>query len=342
MKGIVFPGDNGVEIRQFPDPVPGPDEVVVKMRASGMCGTDLHQMHAPRREDGTVFIAGHEPCGEVVAVGSAVTSAEARIGDRVMVHHYDGCRSCRYCRAGWTQLCPNAKVVFGGPNGHGGHAEFMKVPAHTLIRMPDALSFKAGAAISCGFGTGYGAVKRVELSGDDTVAVFGQGPVGQSVTILAKAFGARVIAVDVSDSRLQSARDFGADHTINSMSEDPVAAIRALTTDSEGADKSIECSGNETARLQSIQAIHRFGTACMVGAYGNVAFPVQEVIQMRKSVVGSITFSKGQMRDCANYVVERGLDIEKLFTNEFRLDQAGEAYDLFDQKKIGKGVFLFD
>lgn len=342
MRGIVILGEGNLEIRDFPDLTPGPDEVVLRMKASGICGTDLHHLHGPLRGEGEIFIEGHEPCGVVEAVGSAVSPAEAKPGDRVMVHHYDGCRNCRYCRTGWTQLCPNAKVIFGGPNGQGGHADYMKVPAHTLIKMPDKLTFKGGAAISCGFGTGFGAVKRAEITGDDTVAVFGQGPVGLSVTMLAKAFGARVIATDISEDRLKAAREYGADVTINPMEQDPVATIRALTTDSEGADKSIECSGNETARLQAIQSIKRFGSACMVGAYGNISFPINEVIQMRKSVIGSITFSKNQMEDCANYVVERGLSIDTLFTHEFRLDQAREAYDLFDQKKIGKGVFIFD
>lgn len=341
MKGVVILGEGALEVRDFADPAPGPDEVVLRMKASGICGTDLHHLHGPRRAQDAIFIEGHEPCGQVELVGSAVTAFKP--GDRVMVHHYDGCRTCRYCQNGWTQLCPNAKVIFGGPNGHGGHADFMKVPAHTLVPMPDELSFKGGAAISCGFGTGFGAIKRVGLTGDETVAIFGQGPVGLSATWIAKQFGARVIALDVNDDRLASAKVYGADFVINSGREDAVAAIRALTNEGEGAHKAIECSGNETARLQALQSIRRFGTACMVGAYGNMPnFPINEVIQNRKNLVGSITFSKTQMKDCADYVVERGMDPGQLFTHEFRIDQAREAYDLFDQKKIGKGVFVFE
>lgn len=342
MRGIVVLGEGELEIRDFADPVPGSDEVVLRMKASGMCGTDLHHLHGPRRSEDQIFIEGHEPCGVVAAVGTAVLPAEAKVGDRVMVHHYDGCRTCRYCRSGWTQLCAKAKVIFGGPNGHGGHADYMKVPAHTLIKLPDALSFKAGAAISCGFGTAYGAIKRVELAGDDTVAIFGQGPVGLSATLLAKEFGARVIALDIDESRLEAARDYGADHAINPAIEDAVTAIRAVTADGEGADRSIECSGNETARRQAVEGIRRFGRACMVGAYGNLSVPIHQIIQLRKDVIGSLTCSKTQMEDCANFVMERGIDTDRLFTNEFRLDQAREAYELFDQRKIGKGVFVFD
>ena len=148
MQAIVFLGEGKLDIREYPDPLPGPDEVVIRMKASGMCGSDLHHLHGPLRTGSQLVIEGHEPCGVVETVGDAVRPSEAKPGDRVMVHHYDGCRTCRDCRAGWTQYCRHARTVFGGLDGHGGHADFMKIPAHTLIKLPDSLSFKTGAAIS--------------------------------------------------------------------------------------------------------------------------------------------------------------------------------------------------
>lgn len=342
MKAVVFQGEGRLEIRDYPDPVPGPDEVVIRIKASGMCGSDLHHLHGPVRTGSELVIEGHEPCGVVELVGDAVRPSEAKVGDRVMVHHYDGCRTCQYCRSGWTQYCPNARIVYGGLNGDGGHADFMKVPAHTLIKLPDSLSFKTGAAISCGTGTAYAAIKRVELSADETVAVFGQGPVGLSVTMLAKAFGARVIAVDVEPSRLEMAKQLGADHVVDSREQDPVEAIRELTLRGEGADKSIECSAIPAVRRQAIQAVRPWGTACMVGVFGKIDLDSEELIHRHKTVLGSLTFSKNQQEDCAQFVAERGLDVESLFTNEFRLAEAVKAYELFDQRKIGKGVFIFD
>nr|WTB09030.1 zinc-binding dehydrogenase [Streptomyces antimycoticus] len=341
MRAVVFLGEGKLDLREVPDPVPGPDEVVIRVKASGMCGSDLHHLHGPRRTGAELVIEGHEPCGVVELVGDAVRPSEAKVGDRVMVHHYDGCRTCRYCRSGWTQYCPNARTVYGGLNGDGGHADFMKVPAHTLIRLPDELSFKTGAAISCGTGTAFGAIKRVGLSADETVAVFGQGPVGLSVTLLAKAFGARVIAVDVEPSRLEMAKKFGADHVIDAREQDSVVAVRALTRDG-GADKSIECSANATVRRQAVQALRQWGTACMVGVFGTIELDSEELIQLQKTVVGSLTFSKNLQEECALFVAERGLDVESLFTDEFRLDEAERAYELFDRREIGKGVFVFD
>ena len=114
MKAVVFLGEGRLEIREYPDPMPGPDEVVIRMKASGMCGSDLHHLHGPLRTGSELVIEGHEPCGVVELVGDAVRPSEAKVGDRVMVHHYDGCRTCQYCRSGWTQYCPNARTSTAG------------------------------------------------------------------------------------------------------------------------------------------------------------------------------------------------------------------------------------
>ena len=337
MKAVVFLGENKIELRDYPDPTPGPDDVIVRIQASGMCGSDLYHLHEPKRREDQIVIEGHEPCGVVEAVGSAVRPSEARVGDRVMVHHYDGCRICEHCRSGWTQFCEDGKVVYGGHNGNGGHAEFMKVPAHTLIKLDASLSFKAGAAIACGSGTAYAALKRISLTGDDTVAVFGQGPVGLSATLFAKAMGARVIALDVGEERLAMAKSFGADVLINPMKDDPVKAIRDVTRGGFGADKAVECSSNPTARAQAVQCTHTWGMTCLVGVLGDIKLQANDIILKNRAILGSLTFSKNLQAACADFVVERGINVDALFTHEFRLNQAAEAYALFDQKKIGKG-----
>lgn len=342
MKAVVFLGEGKIEIRDYPDPQPGPDEVVIRMKASGMCGSDLHHLHEPRRSEDRIVIEGHEPCGVVEAVGSAVRPQDARAGDRVMVHHYDGCRKCEHCRSGWTQLCDEGPIVYGGLNGNGAHADFMKVPAHSLIKLHDDMSFKSGAAVACGSGTAYAAIKRIDLAGDETVAVWGQGPVGLSVTMFAKAMGARVIALDVGTERLEMARKFGADILINPTTDDPIKAIRDVTRAGMGADKAIECSAHVTARTQAIQSTRTWGITCMIGFGGDIHFQSSDIILKNRSVVGALTFSKNLQADCADFVMERKIDVDALFTHEFRLEQAEEAYRLFDQKKIGKGVFLFD
>ena len=149
MRGVVFTGGRELEMMEFPDPTPGPDEVVVEMKASGMCGSDLHQYRRPKTSGGAnatglpanpnPVIAGHEPCGVVAAVGPGVTDKEAKVGARVMVHHYQGCTQCNHCRSGWQQLCQEVPVKVYGSNSHGGHAKYLKVPANTLVPLADEL-----------------------------------------------------------------------------------------------------------------------------------------------------------------------------------------------------------
>ncbi len=348
MKGVVFTGDRQLELRDFEDPTPGPQEAVIEIKASGMCGSDLHNYRAPANPGGVVtggiarkagVIAGHEPCGVVVAVGSGVPEHQLKVGQRVMNHHYDGCGGCKHCHGGWTQMCLDGPVVYGSAE-NGGHAHFMKAPAHSLIPLPDELSFVTGAAISCGTGTAWGALKRLQLQGGETIAIFGQGPVGLSATQLAVKMGAEVIAIDVSPERLALAKDFGATTTIDGRSNDPVEAIRELTH-GEGAHKTLDCSSAPTARRATVQAVRSWGTACYVGERGEVTLEVSpDMLRRQVTLVASWTFSKQGQAECAEFVADKRIDVERLFTHRWKLEQAREAYELFDKQITGKAVIL--
>ncbi len=346
MKGVVFLGNRKLELREFPDPAPGPGEVVIAIKASGMCGSDLHPYRAAGNAaaslglggSGGPVIGGHEPCGVVAARGAGVSAEEAPTGQRVMNHHYKGCGLCKHCRAGWSQLCRSGIVVYG-MTGHGAHAAYMKAPARTLVPLPDTLSFEEGAAISCGTGTAYGALKRLDVSGRDTLAVFGQGPVGLSATLLGAAMGARVIAVDIADERLKLARDFGADAVINAKATDPVAALRELTA-GEGVEASMDCTGNPDARVAAVRAAATWGRVAFVGEGNTTTFDIsQDMIRKQLTIHASWTFSSVGQDECARFVVRRKIPLARLITHRFTLEQADEAYRLFDTQTTGKGVF---
>ena len=349
MRGVVFTGERDLEIMNFPDPTPGPGEVVVEMKASGMCGSDLHQYRRPKHQERNATglppnpnptIAGHEPCGIVAAVGPGVQPTEAKVGQRVMVHHYQGCAQCGHCRSGWQQLCQEVPVKVYGSNSHGGHAKYLCVPANTMVTLPDELSFAAGAAISCGSGTAWGALRRMNISGRDTIAIFGQGPVGLAATQFAKAQGAKVIALDINPDRLERAKQFGADEVVNPGSNDPVAAIKELTH-GRFADLTLDTSSNSEARLNAIKSTKVWGTMCFVGEGGNVTIDVSpHILRRQLTLIGSWTFSNIIQAECAQFCVARNIDVDALFTHKWTLDQADEAYKLFDKQSDGKGVFL--
>jgi 2-desacetyl-2-hydroxyethyl bacteriochlorophyllide A dehydrogenase len=347
MRAVVFLGDRQLELQEFPDPTPGPGEVVLEIKASGMCGSDLKFYRAKGGAaalglpggSGPV-IAGHEPCGIVAAVGPGVSEAQARIGQRVMNHHYKGCGVCNHCRAGWSQLCREGAIVYGA-TGHGAHAPYMKVPADTLVPLPDELSFETGAAISCGTGTAFGALRRLNLSGRDTIAIFGQGPVGLSATQLAKAMGARVLALDISPERLALSKAFGADVAIDPQSDDPIETIKALTH-GEGTDLALDCSGVPEARLAAVRSTRTWGSVCFVGEGNTVTLDVsQDMIRKQLTILASWTFSRVGQAECARFIADRAIPVDRLFTHRFTLDQAEEAYRLFDTQTTGKGVFVF-
>ena len=348
MRGITFLGNRKLALADFPDPTPGPGEVVIEIKASGMCGSDLHVYRASFKPGDTTsgfargadpVIAGHEPCGVVVAVGSGVSEKEARIGQRVMDHHYTGCGTCKHCRSGWAQMCLDGATVFGA-NGNGAHAKYMKVRVATLVPLPDSLSFETGAAISCGTGTAYQALKRLNLAGGETIAIFGQGPVGLSATQLAVAMGARVIALDVSPERCKLGREFGAHEVIEARSNNPVEAIRELTH-GEGAHKTLDTSGSAEARAATVRAARTWGAACYVGERGQVTLDVSpDLIRRQITLVASWTFSTQGQADCAEFVADKNIAVDRLFTHRWGLGEAEEAYRVFDTQTSGKGVIV--
>ena len=348
MRGVVFTGDSTLELIEFPDPTPGPRDVVLEIKASGMCGSDLKLYRPPAgaafkalglKDTGEPVIAGHEPCGVIAAVGKDVDPRLARVGDRVTLHHYQGCMTCPECRSGWTQMCDRTAMIYG-VTGHGGHAPYMRAAVETVFALPDEISFSTGAAISCGTGTAYGALLRLDLSARDTIVIVGQGPVGLSATQFASAMGARVIAVDVSAERAAAAKAFGAQHAIDASTDDPVDAIMALTG-GKGANKVLETSGSPAGRQAAVRAASRWGTVCLVGEGGEMTLNVSiDVIRKQLTIVGSWTVNSAKLADCIRFIADHGLAVDSLFTDRWTFDQAEEAYKSFDKQAGGKGVFL--
>ena len=344
MKGAVFLGDRRVGLRDFPDPEPGPGQVVVAVRASGMCGSDLHIYRQPPGTPTTLgrYVAGHEPAGVVHGVGPGVSPEIATVGDRVMVHHYIGCTRCDHCRSGWPQMCTGGPFRALGTEENGGHAPFMLVPVATLVPLDPALSFEAGAAIGCGTGTAWGGLERLGDVGGATLAVFGQGPVGLSATMLATARGARVIGIDPEQARREQAGAFGAVATIDPTAGDTAATLRDLT-DGAGVSLVLETSGASQAITAGIAALAPWGRMCLIGlGGGEVRFRVADIFHSQITLMSSWTMSIVQQRQCAEFIVRNKLPVDDLFTHRWRLDQIVEAYQEFDKQSAGKGVVVFD
>jgi threonine dehydrogenase-like Zn-dependent dehydrogenase len=343
MKGAVFLGDRMVALQDFPDPEPGAGEVVVAIRASGLCGSDLHYYRD--RPGGTWTsgrcIGGHEPAGVVHAVGAGVPPELASFGDRVMVHHYSGCMMCDQCRSGWRQMCTTAPARVFGTDEHGAHAPFMCVPAASLVPLDDSLSFEAGAAICCSTGTAWGGLERLGDVGGATIAVFGQGPVGLSATLLATARGARVIAIDPVPARLAHAQRLGAVATIDPTGVRASTVLREITS-GDGVPLVLETSGATTAITEGLAALASWGRACFVGLGGEVRFGVRDFHRRQMTLMTSWSMSIVQQRQCAQFIARNKLQVDDLYSHRWWLPQIAEAYQEFDKKNADKGVIVFD
>ena len=346
MKGVVFVGNGELEVREFEVPEPGQGEVLIEMKASGLCGSDLTWLRKTREELAALPYMnpmGHEPCGVIKVLGSDVK--RVKVGQRVIVYHYRGCGRCRYCRIGYEQYCVQGHKYYGQSTAKGlggGHQDFMVAAERVCLSLPDELSYEAGAAIGCGTGTAYSAVRLLQISGLDTIAVFGQGPVGLSATMIGAGVGARVIAIDIIPYRLALAKKLGATEIVNATDIDPVEALKELTR-GEGVDAAIECSGKPPVRVQALNSAKLFGKVCFVGGGGGLSIDAMnlQVIRKQLRIFGSQTFPTWMLAELADWVVKRKLPIDDLITHRFPIDQAQEAYTVFIKGQTGKTALVW-
>lgn len=335
MKGVVFPGDRRAEVREFEKPEPGPGEVVVQMKVAGLCGSDLHRYReSSQQRIGNDVIQGHEPCGIVESVGIGVK--KARPGDRVSVYHYRGCGRCKHCQAGNIMWCPERRGY--GWHIHGSSADYLLTDERNCLPLPADLTFAHGAFIACTAGTAFSAVRRLQVSGEDTVVVYGLGPVGMTGLLMAKARGGRVIGVEPIPERRALACKLGADEVVDPGQVDPVVAVNELTH-GEGADLAFETSGYPVGRQAAVNCLHVEGKAVFVGLGSQAnTFDLRPVIVNQLSVLGSYVIPIYMYWDLVDFIQEHKLPIEEMVTHRFAIEDAVEAFRVFDQGATGKVV----
>jgi len=340
MRGVVLLGDSECCVKEFPDPVPGPGEVRVKMMATGICGSDLHLYHIDkeRAEKRGDRIPGHEPCGIVDEVGHEVRKVKA--GDRVVVNHYLGCGHCDECASGNVMWCRERRGYGGAIDGS--HADFVIADERNCVPMPDSISFIDGAFVACPGGTAYSSMRKLEVGAGDSVAIFGLGPVGLSGLILAKAMGGKVIGVDIIDERTELATQLGADAVVNAQKEDPVEAIRNFT-DVKGAALAFEASGSAKGRSDIVSCLRRGGKVVFVGAGSSekVIDPGQ-LIGSQLTLMGSFVLPLWMTWEMLDFLNTQNVSFERTVTHRFSIEEAPEAYRIFDEGKTGKVVFEWD
>jgi len=345
MNGVVLPGNSTVRHVRLEVPEPGPGQVLLAMKASSICGSDIraiyreHLGHGPEAYQGVV--AGHEPAGQVVAVGP--DCRRLAVGDRVAVYHIAGCGVCDECRGGYLIGCTSPYRAAYGWQRDGGHAEYLLAEERTCLPLPDELSFLDGALVSCGFGTAYEALLRLAVSGRDRLLITGLGPVGLAAAMLGRALGAGpIIGTDISAERLALARRLGlVDHAVEAA--DDAGEMIADLTGGHGCEATVDCSGSAAARLLALRSTRTWGRCAFVGEGGRVTLDVsQELIHRQITLHGSWVTSLRHMSELLANLVRWDLRPDVTVTDRFALADAGAAYQLADSGTVGKVAIVFD
>ena len=332
MQRVRLPGNSQAVVEEVPAPEPHDDEVVVRVWASAICGSDLHGLYRPA--EGSSVTPGHEFAGEVVAVDRPT---HLRMGDRVAVHAAPGCGACRFCRMGAPIYCPDGHNALGFARD-GGDATYAVVPARACLPLPDSVSYEVGALIGDGVGTPFHALNKAGgVRGGQTLGIFGLGPVGLGATMLGAYFGARVIGIDVNQERLTLAGDLGAAHTVNARDGNPAGALRELT-EGRGLDAALECAGSKVTLSYALESIGAFGRLALVGEHREATIdPSGHFIGREITMTGSRYYHHADY-DAILRLLHDGLRPERMITHRLPLDQAPQGFGLFDAGHAAKVI----
>ena len=331
MKAVKMLGNRGLEVVDAPVPEARGDEVLIRVRASGICGSDLHALY--QRQEPSRQIPGHEFAGEVVQVDAP---RGLKVGNRVTATAACGCGICHLCRSGDTAYCRNKGGI--GWSRDGADAEYVLVPEASCLPLPDDVSFEVGSLIQDAMGTTYHGLKKIGVSGMDVLGVFGLGPIGLGAVLVAKQMGATAIGFDLSAYRLELAKQLGADYAFH-PDEDPRTAVMEITQ-GRGLDKAAECAGADATLNWCLDLTRIFGKVALLGEHRRATInPSGQLIHKGITMSGSTCFNLGEYGELLS-LIEKGARPERMITHRFPLEEAAEAFRLFESGQTGKVIFV--
>ncbi|MGM0214184.1 galactitol-1-phosphate 5-dehydrogenase [Enterococcus sp. AZ109] len=336
MRAGLLIGLNEFEVREIEKPVPGPNEVLIQVKAAGICGSDIHKMQSKWNYP-LPMIMGHEFAGVVEEVGMAVGKVQA--GDRVAVAPLIPCRSCSYCKAGKYQLCEHYTMI--GSQRYGGFAEYVTVPKENVLKIGQKLSFEEAAMIEPLAVAAHG-VMGLDVQLGDTVAVFGLGTIGiLSVQWLRLAGAKKIIGIDLDQNKLYDSLEYGVTDTINVMREPLEERIFELTN-GLGVDIALECAGSVITEEQCLLVTKKGGKIGYQGiAYSDVMMrqkAFENIFRREYSIKGfwnsySAPFPGKEWQHAIDFLTLGRMEVKSLISHRFALDQIQAAFDLTVQRK---------
>ncbi len=335
MKALVLKEYKRFACENVPTPVAGPTDVIVTVKACGICGSDVHGMDGSTGRRRPPIIMGHEAAGVISSVGDGVTGWKA--GDRVTFDSTIYCGHCDFCRRGLINLCDNRRVLGVSCEDYrqnGAFAEFVAVPQHILYRLPDGLAFEHAALVEP-FAIALHAIRRAPPTLNDTVVVVGAGMIGLAlVQALSQAGCGRLVTVDIADAKLTLATTCGATTTINSATEDARATILRLTQ-GLGADLAFEAVGVPATVDLALRCLRKGGAATLVGnVTPKVEFPLQTAVTRELTIYGSCA-SQGEYPACLDLLARGALRASPLISATAPLADGAGWFDRLYRKEAG-------
>jgi L-iditol 2-dehydrogenase len=326
MKALVLKEYNLFAVEDVPMPQYGNNDILIRVKACSICGSDIHGMDGSTGRRIPPVIMGHEASGIVEKAGSNVINFKP--GDRVTFDSTVYCGNCDYCRAGQVNLCDNRKVLGVSCNDYrlnGAFAEYVAVPQHIVYAMPDNISFEQAAMVEP-LSVALHAVKRCNISVNDTALVVGAGMIGLLVIQLLKAAGcATVIAADILQNKLEMAKKFGADIILNSNEMDVPSEVGKITKN-KGADLAFEVVGMASSLNTAIESVKKGGSVILVGNLKKtVDFPLQSVVTRQITLFGSCASSL-DYGDCLDLISSQRVDVESFISAVASLDEGAEWF----------------
>ncbi len=321
------PAEVGISLEDVPRPEFSPWEVLLKVKAVGICGSDLRMYNYadPNRKGN--YILGHELSGEIVGMGEKVHGFKA--GDRVATEICIGCAICRYCRKGLVNLCQNLNEI--GVTMNGGMAEFVAVPARNVHRIPDNLSFEE-ATFADPLACSIRGLELARIEPGSWVAILGPGTIGLLATKVAKEIRrAHVIVTGTNEDRLDLAKQLGAEHTFNIRKSDPVEEI--LEISNGGVDYTFEAAGAPSALQQAVYITRKNGSIVIMTVHKEIQIDIEPVIRNELTLIGSICYNYKEFDQAVDLLARKKLDVKPLIGHTFPLNEAQKAFDFCFSRK---------
>jgi L-iditol 2-dehydrogenase len=321
------PAKEGISLQELPIPETSPYEVLIRVKAVGVCGSDLRMYHKVEPKRRKPYVLGHELAGEVAGWGDLIHRFKK--GDRVATEICIGCAVCRLCKKGLINLCENVHEL--GVTMDGGMAEYVAVPARNVHRIPDHLTFEE-ATFADPLACSVRGLELAEIEPRSWVAVLGPGTIGLlAIQVAKRILRANVIATGTSDERLELARTFGADHTFNVRRSDPIQEILEITHG--GVDYSFEAAGNQDALQHAVYITRKNGSIVVMTVHKEIQIDMEPVIRNEVTLHGSICYNYKEFDQAIDLLAKKKIDVQPLLGNLFSLNDAETAFQFAFARK---------